>query len=114
MPEVDGQASQAEQRTQETRSFLRQVRAVTRRKYTAEEKIWQPIDSEINYWGRLHTHPRLEVDPQPGVGTLRDLLQCLGGGMNTPTLEPSDGRLRRLHAFGQLRLSESSADAGLD
>ncbi len=39
MPQVKDQASQAEQRTQETRSFLRQVRAATRRKYTAEEKI---------------------------------------------------------------------------
>ena len=39
MPEVEDPASQAEQRTQETRSFVRQVRAVTRRKYTPEEKI---------------------------------------------------------------------------
>ena len=39
MPEVEDQASQAEQCTQETRSFVRQVRAATRRKYTAEEKI---------------------------------------------------------------------------
>ena len=39
MPQVEDQASQAEQRTQETRSFLRQVRAATRRKYTPEEKI---------------------------------------------------------------------------
>ena len=39
MPQVKDQASQAEQRTQETRSFLRQVRAATRRKYTSEEKI---------------------------------------------------------------------------
>ena len=31
--------TQAEKRTQETRSFVRQVRAVTRRKYTPEEKI---------------------------------------------------------------------------
>ena len=31
--------TQAEQRTQETRSFVRQVRAATRRKYTPEEKI---------------------------------------------------------------------------
>ncbi len=39
MTQADGQATQAEQRTQETRSFLRQVRAATRRKYTPEEKI---------------------------------------------------------------------------
>jgi len=39
MPQVEDQASQAEQRTQETRSFLRQVRASTRRKYPPEEKI---------------------------------------------------------------------------
>ena len=39
MTQVEDQATQAEQRTQETRSFLRQVRAVTRRKYTPEEKI---------------------------------------------------------------------------
>ena len=39
MPQVKDQASQAEQRSQETRSFLRQVRAATRRKYTPEEKI---------------------------------------------------------------------------
>ena len=39
MPQVEDQASQAKQRTQETRSFLRQVRAITRRKYTTEEKI---------------------------------------------------------------------------
>ncbi len=38
-PQVEDQASQAEQRTQETRGFLRQVRAATRRKYTPEEKI---------------------------------------------------------------------------
>ncbi len=39
MPQVEDQASQAKQRTQETRSFLRQVRAATRRKYPPEEKI---------------------------------------------------------------------------
>ena len=39
MPQVKDQASQAEQRSQETRSFLRQVRAATRRKYTPDEKI---------------------------------------------------------------------------
>ncbi len=39
MTQVEDQASQAEQRTQETRSFMRQVRAATRRKYTPEEKI---------------------------------------------------------------------------
>ena len=39
MTQADDQALQAEQRTQETRSFLRQVRAATRRKYTPEEKI---------------------------------------------------------------------------
>ncbi len=39
MPQVEDQASQAEQRTQETRRFLRQVRASTRRKYPPEEKI---------------------------------------------------------------------------
>ncbi len=39
MTQADDQATQAEQRTQETRSFLRRVRAATRRKYTPEEKI---------------------------------------------------------------------------
>ena len=39
MTQVEDQGTQAEQRTQETRSFLRQVRAATRRKYTPEEKI---------------------------------------------------------------------------
>ncbi len=39
MPQVEDQSNQAEQHTQETRSFLRQVRAATRRKYTPEEKI---------------------------------------------------------------------------
>ena len=39
MTQADEQATQAEQRTQETRSFVRQVRAATRRKYTPEEKI---------------------------------------------------------------------------
>ncbi len=39
MTQVEDQATQAEQRTQETRSFLRQVRAETRSKYTPEEKI---------------------------------------------------------------------------
>ncbi len=34
MPQEDEQSTQAEERTQETRSFLRQVRAATRRKYT--------------------------------------------------------------------------------
>ena len=38
MTQADEQATQAEQRTQETRSFVRQVRAATRRKYTHEEK----------------------------------------------------------------------------
>ncbi len=39
MTQVEDQATQAEQRTQEIRSFLRQVRAATRRKYSPEEKI---------------------------------------------------------------------------
>ena len=39
MTQVEDQASQAEERSQETRSFVRQVRAVTSRKYTPEEKI---------------------------------------------------------------------------
>ncbi len=39
MTQADDQATQAEQRTQETRGFVRQVRAATRRKYTPEEKI---------------------------------------------------------------------------
>ena len=39
MTQADEQATQAEKRAQETRSFVRQVRAVTRRKYTPEEKI---------------------------------------------------------------------------
>ena len=39
MTQVEYQASQAEERSQETRSFVRQVRAATRRKYTPEEKI---------------------------------------------------------------------------
>ena len=39
MTQADEQATQAEKRTQETRSFVRQVRAATRRKYTPEEKI---------------------------------------------------------------------------
>ena len=32
-------AKVADQRSEETRSFVRQVRAATRRKYTSEEKI---------------------------------------------------------------------------
>ena len=39
MTQVEDQAGQAEERSEETRSFVRQVRAVTRRKYTPEEKI---------------------------------------------------------------------------
>jgi transposase len=39
MPQVEDQAAQADQRTRETQSFVRQVRAATRRKYTPEEKI---------------------------------------------------------------------------
>ncbi len=39
MAQAEDEAIQAEQRTQETRSFLRQVRAATRRKYTPQEKI---------------------------------------------------------------------------
>ena len=39
MTQAEERATQAEQRTQETRSLLRQVRAATRRKYTPEEKI---------------------------------------------------------------------------
>ena len=39
MTESDDRGTQAEERTEETRSFLRRVRAVTRRKYTPEEKI---------------------------------------------------------------------------
>ncbi len=34
-----GKAEVAEERTEETRSFVRRVRAATRRKYTPEEKI---------------------------------------------------------------------------
>ena len=34
-----GQGQRAETRTQETRTFIRQVRAASRRKYTSEEKI---------------------------------------------------------------------------
>ena len=34
-----GKAVAAEERTEETRSFVRRVRAATRRKYTSEEKI---------------------------------------------------------------------------
>jgi hypothetical protein len=33
------QSQRAETRTQETRTFIRQVRAASRRKYTPEEKI---------------------------------------------------------------------------
>ncbi len=39
MTQEEDQAGQAEQRTRETRSFVRQVRAATRHKYTPEEKI---------------------------------------------------------------------------
>ena len=39
MTQADEQATQAEKRTQETQSFVRRVRAVTRRKYISEEKI---------------------------------------------------------------------------
>ncbi len=39
MTQLEDQPTEAEQRTQETRSFLRQVRAATRRRYTPEEKI---------------------------------------------------------------------------
>jgi transposase len=39
MTQAEDQATQAEHRTQETRSFVRHVRAATRRKYTPEEKI---------------------------------------------------------------------------
>ena len=39
MTQADEQATQAEKRTQETRSFVRRVRTLTRRKYTPEEKI---------------------------------------------------------------------------
>lgn len=39
MTQVEDQATQADQRTQDTRSFVRQVRGATRRKYSSEEKI---------------------------------------------------------------------------
>ena len=39
MTQAEERATQAEQRTQETRSLLRQVRAATRRKYTPDGKI---------------------------------------------------------------------------
>ncbi len=39
MTQVENQAAQAEERTQDTRAFVRRVRAATRRKYTPEEKI---------------------------------------------------------------------------
>ena len=39
MTQADEQAAQAEQRTQDTRAFVRRVRTLTRRKYTPEEKI---------------------------------------------------------------------------
>ena len=38
MTQEEDQASQAEERTQDTRAFVRRVRAATRRKYTPEEK----------------------------------------------------------------------------
>lgn len=38
-PTKDGKSDSAEVRTNETQAFVRQVRAVTRRRYTAEEKI---------------------------------------------------------------------------
>ena len=36
---IENKADVAEARTQETRGFMRQVRAATRRKYTPEEKV---------------------------------------------------------------------------
>ena len=39
MTQAGDQASQAEERKEETRSLLRRVRAATLRKYTPEEKI---------------------------------------------------------------------------
>ena len=39
MTQVEDQASQAEERSQETRSFVRQVRAAIHRKYTPEGHV---------------------------------------------------------------------------
>jgi transposase len=39
MTQAEEQATQADQRTRETRSFVRQVRAATRRKYSPQEKL---------------------------------------------------------------------------
>ena len=39
-----GKAEAAEERTEETRSFVRRVRTATRRKYTPEEKIRIVLD----------------------------------------------------------------------
>ena len=50
MTQVEDQAGQAEERSQETRSFVRQVRAVTRRKYTPEERSassWRGSDGRL-------------------------------------------------------------------
>ena len=65
MTQVEDQTSQAEERSQETRSFVRQVRAATRRKYTPEEKI------------------RIVLE---GVQTLRlPLMTCADGKESNPT-----------------------------
>ena len=59
-----GKAEAAEERTEQTRSFVRRVRAATRRKYIPEEKIRIVLEG----FRREVTEPVSEVGTGNGTG----------------------------------------------
>jgi transposase len=59
--EIADKASQAEARTEETRRFIRQVKRITRRQFTAEEKI------RIVLEGIRHEVPVRELCRREGI-----------------------------------------------
>ena len=59
--EMADKATQAEARTEETRSFIRQVKRITRRQFTAEEKI------RIVLEGIRHEVPVRELCRREGI-----------------------------------------------
>ena len=74
--EVSGAIAEAESKTEETRSFIKQVRRITRRKYTPEEKI------RIVLEGFRHEAPirdlcrREGIKPNVYYAWLRDFMEA--------------------------------------
>ena len=77
MTQADDQATHAEERTEETRSFVRRVRAATRRKYTPEETIrivWEGSRRETTVNDRCR---REGIKPQPHYAWTK-AVKCAG------------------------------------